>query len=131
MKTLHAVFVAALAASVLPTASADERASGSKPFAISFSSDIRPIAHVDFRYPSLAGSRDLSGSCNVSFAISAAGEPDAIRVKDCSSEIFRMAAKSAVKGMTFAPRATAIDNVKMDIRWTLGEAAVLRTASLD
>lgn len=42
-----------------------------------------------------------------------------------------MAAKSAVKGMTFAPRATAIDNVKMDIRWTLGEAAVLRTASLD
>ena len=42
-----------------------------------------------------------------------------------------MAAKSAVEGMTFAPRATAVDNVKMEIRWTLGETALLRTASLD
>lgn len=131
MKTLHAVLATALVASVLPSASADERASGSKPFAISFSSDIQPVAHLDFRYPSLAGSKGLSGSCNVSFAISVAGEPDAIRVKDCSSEIFRMAAKSAVQRMSFAPRATAIDNVRMEIRWTLGEAAVLRTASLD
>lgn len=130
MKLLH-VMIAAAVASVLPTASADERASGSKPFSIAFSSDIRPVAHTDFRYPSLAGSRGLSGSCNVSFAISVAGEPDAIRVGECSSEIFRMSAKSTVEGMTFAPRAQGIDNVKMEIRWSLGEPQLLRTASLD
>ncbi len=129
MKLLHTVAVAAVAASVLPTALADERAP--KPFAISFSSDIQPVAHTDFRYPGLAGSKNLSGSCDVSFAISVAGEPDAIRVGACSSEVFRMAAKSTVKGMMFAPRTSAVDNVKMEIRWSLGAAALLHTASLD
>jgi len=129
MKLLH-VMIAAGVASVLPTASADERAEP-KPFSIAFSSDIRPVSHVEFRYPSAAGSRNLSGSCKVSFAISVAGEPDAIRIGECSSEVFHMAAKSTVQGMTFAPRAAAIDNVKMEIRWTMGDAPVLRTASLD
>lgn len=129
MKTLH-VILAVGVASVLPSASADERAEP-KPFAIAVSSDIPPISHAELRYPSLAGARDLSGTCRVSFAISRAGEPDAIRVGDCSSEIFRQAAKSAVESMTFAPRTEGIDNVRMEIRWTLGDTPALRTASLD
>lgn len=129
MKLLHAMFALGVA-SVLPSASADERAEP-KPFAIAFNSEIRPVAHAELRYPSLAGARDLSGSCSVSFAISKAGEPDAIRVGECSSEVFRQAAKSTVEGMTFAPRAEGIDNVKVDIRWTLGEPGVTHVASLD
>lgn len=129
MKLLH-LMVAAAVTSVLPAAWADERAREPIPFAIAFSSDIDPVAHADFRYPILAGSRNLSGSCAVSFAISVNGEPDAIRVGACSSDVFRLAAKSTVKAMTFAPRVTAIDNVMMEIRWTIGEQALLRTASL-
>lgn len=129
MKLLH-VMIAVGVASVLPAASADERAEP-KPFAIAFSSDIKPVAHADFRYPSLAGSRDLSGRCDVSFTISVAGEPDAIRIGNCSSDVFRMAAKSTVEGMTFAPRVAAIDNVRMQIRWTIGDQSLMRTASLN
>jgi len=129
MKLLHMMFAAGVA-SVLPTASADERAEP-KPFTIAFSSAIKPVAYADLRYPSLAGARDLSGSCDVSFTVSVNGEPDAIRVGACSSEVFRMTAKSTVEGMSFAPRAQAIDNVRMQIRWSMGEQALLRTASLD
>ncbi len=42
-----------------------------------------------------------------------------------------MAAKSTVKGMMFAPRTSAVDNVKMEIRWSLGADALLHTASLN
>ncbi len=129
MKLIHIMFAAGVA-SVLPSASADERAEP-KPFTISFNSDIKPVAHADFRYPSLAGARGLSGNCDVSFTISVAGEPDAIRVGQCSSDVFRMAAKSTVEAMTFAPGVQAIDNVRMQIRWTLGEPAMTHTASLD
>lgn len=129
MKLLH-VMIAAGVASVLPSAWADERAEP-KPFTIAFSSDIKPIAHADFRYPSMAGARELSGSCDASFTVSVSGEPDAIRIGECSSDIFRKAAKSTVEGMTFAPRAVAADNVKMQIRWSMGAEVPMRTASLN
>ncbi len=130
MKLIHGV-VAAVVASVLPTAMADEQAPKAKPFSIAFSGDIKPVAHGDLRYPSYAGSRNPSGSCDVSFAINEAGEADAIRIRSCSSEAFRFAAKSTVQAVAFAPRAKAVDGVKMQIRWTLGEQAALQTAGLD
>jgi outer membrane biosynthesis protein TonB len=129
MKLIHAILAAGVA-SVLPTASADERAQP-KPFTIAFSSEIAPVSHAEIRYPAYAGVRSLSGSCQVSFAISTGGEPDAIRVGECSSEVFRAAAKSTVQSMTFAPRASVVDKVRMEIRWTLEDPTLIRTASLN
>jgi outer membrane biosynthesis protein TonB len=128
MKLIH-VTLAAVVASVMPSASADERAQP-KPFTIAFSSEVTPIFHEALRYPAYAGVRNLSGHCEVSFAISTAGEPDAIRVGACSLDAFRAAAKSTVEAMLFAPRTTGIDNVQMEIRWNVGEPARLRTASI-
>lgn len=129
MKLLHALLVVG-AASVLPTASADERAQAPKPFTIAFSAEIAPLSHGELRYPAYAGARNLSGSCEVSFAISTAGKPDAIRVGKCSSEAFRFAAKATVSSMRFAPRASVVDDVVLEIRWTLDQPAI-HTASLD
>jgi hypothetical protein len=129
MKLLHAL-LAVGAASVLPTASADERAQAPKPFTIAFSTEIAPVSHGELRYPAYAGTRNLSGSCEVNFAISTAGKPDAIRVGKCSSEAFRFAAKATVDNMSFAPRASVAEDVALEIRWTLDQPSI-QTASLD
>lgn len=113
----------------MPSALADERAQP-KPFTIAFSSEVTPVSHEELRYPAYAGVRSLSGSCDVSFAISKAGEPDAIRIGSCSSDAFRTAAKATVEAMLFAPRTEGIDNVRMEIRWNVGEPVALRTASI-
>jgi outer membrane biosynthesis protein TonB len=127
MKLIHIAF-GLVAASLLPTASADEPASKGKPFSISFASDVAPVSHTDFRYPSYAGVRDLAGSCDVSFDISAKGAAEAIDVSSCSAHIFHSAAKNVVKDMTFAPKARS--GVKMKINWKMDEAAI-KTASLN
>ena len=132
MKLIHIAF-GLVAASLLPTATADEPASpnsknGGKPFSISFASDVAPVSHTAFRYPSYAGVRDLAGSCDVSFDISAKGAAEAIDVSSCSAHIFHSAAKNVVKDMTFAPKAQS--GVKMKINWKMDEAAV-KTASLN
>ena len=118
MKLIHGI-VAAGVASVLPTASADERAKEPRPFAIAFASEVSPVAYEEVRYPSYAGARNLSGNCEVTFAISATGEPDAIRVGACSSDAFRSAAKTTLQAMTFARRDALAEGVQMEIRWTL------------
>jgi hypothetical protein len=74
--------------------------------------------------------RGLEGACEVSFAISAAGSADAIRVGACTSDVFRRAAKSTVEGMKFAPRAAVTENATATIRWRMPDPQV-RTASLD
>lgn len=130
MKLIHVLTAAALA-SVLPSASADERAKQPKPFSIAFSSEVAPVSYGEFRYPSYAGVRNLSGQCEVSFAIGVSGKPDAIRIASCTSDSFRAAAKSTVQAMSFAPRAAALDRVQMEIRWTVNPPAALRTASLN
>lgn len=122
--------VTAGVASVLPTALADERAPAPKPFTITYQSEITPISHGVARYPVYAATRNLSGSCDVSFAISKAGEPDAIRVSVCSSDAFRLSAKTAVEAMKFAPRAKVVNDVRMRIGWSFDKPAV-QTASLD
>jgi hypothetical protein len=128
MKPIH-VIVAASVAGVMPVASADERAEP-KPFTISISSEVAPVSYGEVRYPSYAGARGLEGSCAVSFTISLAGKADAIRVGECSSEVFRGGAKAALEAMDFGPRDTVIDHVRMSIRWSLNEPARLQTASL-
>lgn len=129
MKLIHIAF-GLVAASLLPTASADEPASKGKPFTISFASNATPVAPLDVRYPSYAGVSGQEGACDVSFVINPAGEPDAIRVGDCTSEKFRRSAKEAVKSMSFAPKAQT--GVHMKIRWTMDKAATtVRTASLN
>jgi hypothetical protein len=128
MKLILALVTAGVA-SVLPTALADERAPAPKPFTITFSSEIAPVSYGDVRYPTYAGARNLSGSCDVSFAINVAGRADAIRVQACTSEAFRTTAKTVVEAMTFAPRAHVAENVQMRIGWSFDEPAV-QTASL-
>ena len=129
MKLIHVAF-GLVAASLLPTASADEPALKGKPFTISFASDVAPVKAVDVRYPSYAGISGQEGACDVTFVINPAGEPDAIRVGQCSSEKFRRSAKEAVKSMSFAPKAQT--DVHMKIRWTMDKAAEqVRTASLN
>ncbi|HEV7689219.1 MAG TPA: energy transducer TonB [Hyphomonadaceae bacterium] len=127
MKLIHIAF-GLVAASLLPTATADEPASKGKPFSISFASDVAPVSHTDFRYPSYAGVRDLAGSCDVTFDISAKGAAEAIDVSACSAHIFHSAAKNVVKDMTFAAKAQS--GVKMKINWKMNEAAI-KTASLN
>ena len=127
MKLIHAILGVG-AASLLPTALAQEAAS--KPFLITVSSDAKPVSHAEYRYPSYAGVRGLEGACEVSFAISTAGKADAIRVGDCTSDVFRRAAKSAVEGMTFASRASTTERATATIRWIMPEPQ-LRTASIN
>ena len=130
MKLIHAILGVG-AASLLPTALAQTPSSpDARPFTVAFSSDIAPLDHADLRYPSYAGVRNLEGSCEVKFAVNTAGKADAIRVGQCSSDVFRGAAKKTVEAMRFAPRDSTIDNARMKIRWTMGDPAV-RTASLD
>lgn len=129
MKLIH-VILGVGAASLLPSALAQEPVSKeARGYAITIHSEVKPVAEPDLRYPAYAGSRSLEGSCDVSFAISTAGEPDAIRVGACSSEAFRRSAKSTVEQMRFAPRTTALPNASMQISWAFEDAVVL-TASL-
>lgn len=127
MKLIHAILGVG-AASLLPTALAQEPAG--KPFLITVSSDASPVSHAEYRYPVYAGVRGLEGACEVSFAISTAGKADAIRVGDCTSDVFRRAAKSTVEGMTFAPRASVTESATATIRWMMPEPQ-LRTASVN
>jgi TonB family protein len=129
MKLIHVAF-GLVAASLLPTASADEPALKGKPFTISFASDVAPVKTVSVRYPSYAGVSGQEGACDVTFVITPTGEPDAIRVGACTSEKFRRSAKEAVKSMSFAPKAQT--GVQMKIRWAMDPAVErVRTASLD
>jgi TonB family protein len=130
MKLIYAIAAAGVA-SLLPSALADEPANTAKPFTISISSDASPVSHAEYRYPSYAGVRGLEGACDVTFTISTAGEADGIRVGACTSGVFRAAARKAVKGMSFAPRAVATMGVRATVRWAMPSEAGVRTASLD
>ena len=129
MKLIHIAF-GVVAASLLPTAAADEPAAKGKPFTVSFASDVAPVSQAELRYPAYAGARELSGACDVTFDISAAGAAQAVDVSGCSAHIFHSAAKRTVKAMTFAPKAQT--GVRMKIRWTMDESApAMKTASLN
>lgn len=129
MKLILAI-VGLSVASLLPTAVAQEPASKeARPYRITIASDVKPVSSEDVRYPYMAGSKNLEGACDVTFAISASGRADAIRVEDCTSDMFRSAAKANVERMAFAPRASAQDNVRMNIAWAFDTD--VRTASLD
>lgn len=129
MKLIHAILGVG-AASLLPSALAQEPVSKeARGYAITIQSEVKPVAEPDLRYPAYAGARSLEGSCDVTFAISTAGEPDAISVNACSSEAFRRSAKATVEQMRFAPRATELATASMQISWAFEDAAVL-TASL-
>ena len=91
---------------------------------------MKPIAEPDLRYPAYAGSHALEGACEVTFAVSTAGQPDAIRVGACSLEAFRRSAKATVEQMRFAPGADTLAGASMQIRWTF-EDEVVQTASLN
>ena len=129
MKQIHAILAIGIVA-LLPAAHGDQPARNAKPFAISFSADVKPVYQPDVRYPSYAAARDIDGSCDVTFAINPAGRADAIRVGACSSDVFRGAAKSAVEAMVFPTRANTIGNVRVQIRWAINRPSPLRTASL-
>jgi TonB family protein len=130
MKLIHAILGVG-AASLLPSALAQEPASKeARGYAITINSEVKPVAEPDLRYPAYAGSRALEGACEVTFAVSTAGQPDAIRVGACSSEAFRRSAKATVEQMRFAPRADALAGASMQIRWTF-EDDVVQTASLN
>jgi len=130
MKMIHAILGVG-AASLLPSALAQEPVSKeARGYAITIQSEVKPVAEPALRYPAYAGSRALEGSCEVTFAISTAGEADAIRVGACSSEAFRRSAKASVEQMRFAPRTAALARASMQISWTFEDLAV-QTASLN
>ncbi len=130
MKLIHAILGVG-AASLLPPALAQQPASQeARPFTILIKSDVKPVAELDLRYPAQAGLQGLEGACDVTFAVSTSGEPDAIRVATCSSEVFRRSAKATVEQMRFAPRPAALDDAHMKIQWAF-EQPGLQTASLD
>lgn len=130
MKLIHAILGAG-AASLLPSALADEPASKeARNYAITIASEVKPLAEPDLRYPAWAGARDIQGSCDVTFTISTAGKPDAVRVGACTAEVLRRSAKATTEKMRFAPRATASEGASMRITWTL-ENPALQTASLN
>lgn len=130
MKLIHAILVAG-AASLLPSALADEPASKeARGYAITISSEVSPLAEPDLRYPYMAGSKGVEGSCDVTFTISTAGKADAIRVGACTAEVFRRSAKATVEEMRFAPRTTAQDGVAMKINWAFNDEARMQTASI-
>ncbi|OYX49991.1 MAG: hypothetical protein B7Y90_05695 [Alphaproteobacteria bacterium 32-64-14] len=128
MKLIHIVLAASVAG-VMPAAFADERAQP-KPFTIAISSEVTPVSYGEVRYPSYAGARDLEGDCAVTFTIAVSGKADAIRVGECSSDVFRAGAKAAVEAMDFGARSAVIDRVHMKIRWSLNEPTQIHTASL-
>lgn len=130
MKLIHAILGVG-AASLLPSALAQEPVpEQARGYAITIKSEVKPIAEPDLRYPAYAGSRALEGACEVTFAVSTAGQPDAIRVGACSSEAFRRSAKATVEQMRFAPRTTALASASMQIRWAFEDDAI-QTASLN
>lgn len=130
MKLIHAI-IGVGAASLLPSALAQEPVpKEALSYAITINSEVKPVAEPDLRYPAYAGSRALEGACDVTFAVSTTGQPDAIRVGTCSSEAFRRSAKATVEQMRFAPRTAARASARMQIRWALEDDAI-QTASRD
>jgi TonB family protein len=130
MKLIHAILGIG-AASLLPSALAQQpQPEEARGFAITISSEVEPVAEPTLRYPSYAGVRSLEGSCEVTFAVSTAGKPDAIRVGACSSEAFRRPAKTTVEQMRFAPRTSVLADAHMKIDWAFEDPG-LQTASLD
>lgn len=127
MKLIH-VALGVVAASVLPSAAADEPVAP-KPFTITVSSDVSPAFQPELRYPMAAGAQSLEGSCDVKFTVSTEGKADAVRVGACTSDVFRRAAKKAVEDMSFAPRSTPLNDARMRISWAMAAPAVT-TASL-
>jgi TonB family protein len=129
MKLIHAILMAG-GASLLPSALAQEPlVLEARNFAITIQSEVTPIGEPDLRYPAYAGVRALEGSCEVTFAVSTAGEPDAIRVGACSSEAFRRSAKGTVEQMRFAPRTAQLTGASMKINWAFEEPRI-QTASI-
>ena len=136
MKLKHTI-VALGCASLAPLAlaqlaHAQEVAPEAVPFTISLKSEVAPLEAPALHYPIYAGSRGLSGECEVAFAISTEGVADAVRVLACSSDAFRWHAKTTVEAMTFPAREAARDNVRMTISWDIeADRASVQTASLD
>ena len=119
MKTLVACIAVMLTAATAPAFAEDGHDNTS--FRIVVNSDIAPVAHGDYRYPVNAARRGLDGACEVEFVISRTGKTDAIRIRSCSSELFKGAAKQVVKTMAFSPSPTVKQNVVANIRWDFAE----------
>lgn len=118
MKQLIACTVLLLAVAT-PSALAEDSKAAAAPFRIMIDSDVKPVAVGESRYPTTAARQGLDGACVVEFVISQAGKPDAIRVRSCSSDMFRGAAKQVVEAMAFDALPTAKPNVTANIRWDI------------
>lgn len=124
----NAVICSLAFALVSPAAFADSAKSQSTPYAISVKSAVTPVAHAEFRYPYLAASQGLDGSCDVVFEIDAQGRPGSVDVISCSSDGFQRAAKTIVEGMKFRATGSSVQGAEATIRWDINPA---QFASLD
>jgi TonB family protein len=120
---------ALLALVLAPPALAEVGKDGSRPFAITFVSDIAPLAQPDYAYPRLAGNRGVDGQCEVEFVVSGAGKADAIRIKSCSSELFQGAAKRVLEQTAFKATGKVREGVRATIHWKLGAPGTTMLAS--
>ncbi len=118
MKQLAACTVLLLAVAT-PSALAEDSKAAPSPFRIVINSDVTPVSHGEYRYPFTAARRGLDGTCEVEFVISQAGRADAIRIRSCSSDMFRGAAKQVIESMAFGASPAAKPNVTANIRWDI------------
>jgi TonB family protein len=133
MKMIHAAF-ALVAASLLPSATALEPQSpapGARAWTVSLNTEVTPLAHGEVGYPYRAASLGHDGSCDVRFDVNADGAVSDVHVLACTTEHFQGEAASVAQGLSF-PSGKAVDNARLQIRWTIEDAkADVQTASLN
>ena len=129
MKLIH-ILPLAVAASLLPTAMADELPG--RDYAITVKADVAPETHQPISYPYSAGRGGVSGECTLTFDVHADGAIGDVQLRSCSSDAFRREAVRAASGIRFSATAAGVNDARMTIRWDIeSDAPRLRTASLN
>ena len=95
-----------------------------RPYSIKVASEVTPTAHAAVDYPSAAALRGLSGSCEVTLDVTAAGKASAVSPA-CTSDHFTREAARIAAAMSFAPK--AVSGAKVRIYWTIDEPAASLT----
>jgi TonB family protein len=129
MKLIHTLPLA-LAASLLPSAMADEPQA--RDYAITVKADVTPVTYQPISYPYAAGRNAVSGECTLTFDVHANGTVGDVQIQSCSSDLFRREAIKAASGVRFSASTGNLNDARMTIRWDIADNAPrLRTASLD
>jgi hypothetical protein len=97
----HASIIACvLAASVMPTAYAEQAGDNLAPkaYEIKVQGDVTPTNIMELDYPYASGVKSRSGSCDLSVSLDSMGNIGAVSVDTCSSEDFAAEAGKLARG---------------------------------